>query len=154
MNPDSFVSPELIELFNKAASLARNGEYSESVKTFDEVINAKNPDGKPYIVSGRFSGITHLRKSWALMDLEKYSEAKEMLENKNMKIFLGQFEPKDLYDYYFSYANILGNLGEVEKMKESFNKAIEIAEDMNNKELFDQATKLMAAQVIKYHLQK
>ena len=40
---------------------------------------------------------------------------------------LGQFSTENLYEYFYSYANTLGNLGEVETMDVAFSKAMNIA---------------------------
>ncbi len=149
MNPDSFVSPELIELFNNAAELSRNTKYAEAVEAFDAILKTQQPDGKPYIISGRFAGIVNLRKSWALMDLEKYTEAKEVLEDEQMEAFLFQFEPKDLYDYYFSYANILGSLKEIKPMEKAFEKAMGFADELGDDQL-----KLQIIKSLEYYKEK
>lgn len=148
-NTDSFVSPELVELFNKAAELARNNEYTASLETYNSIFEKRNPDGKPLVFTGRFAGIVYLRKAWVLMDIKKYEEAKKIFEDEKVISFFSQFNPKDLYGYYYSYANTLGNMHcKKEKMITAFNKAMNIANDMGDKALYTQAEEWLH-----YHLE-
>ncbi len=124
-----FISPELIEQFNKAAQLAREGKYEESLAGWNRLLFPSKEDkqDKSKMMSGHFLGIAMMRRAWVLIDLKNYEEAKRAFEEDIMKACLGQFSMHELYEYYFSYGNTLGELGDLDGMDDAFSRAINIA---------------------------
>jgi hypothetical protein len=86
-------------------------------------------------MTGEFLGVTMIRKAWVLMDMKRYKDAKEVFEDKVLDACLGQLELPTLYDYFFSYANTLGELSDIKGMDDKFSRALGIAA----KELGDKA---------------
>jgi tetratricopeptide (TPR) repeat protein len=68
-----------------------------------------------------------LRKAYCLMDLNHYEEALKIFRSKLVDAALGQFNFATLYDYYYSYGNALGYLGDIKGMAEVMIKALNIA---------------------------
>src|SRR5271169_2641254 len=122
------VPSELIDLFNNAAALAREGSHEKALAIWDQVINAREKDGAPRAVN-EFFGQAHMRKAWSLMDLDKAQEAQAIFESEFIQTCLGQFDLKVLFDYYFSYGNTLGALGDISGMDDKFARALNIAAD-------------------------
>jgi len=84
-------------------------------------------------MSGRFLGIAMLRRAWVLMNLKNYKEARQALEDDVMKACLGQFSLEELYEYFFSYGNTLGELEDIDGMNDAFSRALKIAsEELND----------------------
>ena len=69
------ISPHLIQQFNAAAGLAREGSFEESLKAWDLLIEGDD-SGRPRVATGDFLGQAHMRRAWVLMDLERYQDAK------------------------------------------------------------------------------
>lgn len=122
------ISPQLIQQFNEAAGLARDGEFEASLAVWDCLLNPTEGDKQEArVATGDFLGQCYMRKAWVLMDLERWGRAREVFEDEVMQACLGQFSLENLYEYFFSYANTLGNLGEVEPMDVAFSKAMSVA---------------------------
>ena len=108
-------------------------------------------------MSGHFLGIAMLRRTWVLMDLKNYKEARQALEDDVMKACLGQFSLEELYEYFFSYGNTLGELEDIDGMNDAFTRALQIAaeelSDLSRCELTWTNLMLFAerAQAWKYH---
>lgn len=125
----SLISPELIALFNQAAGLAREGQFEESLKVWDQLLgpHQKQDPDKRMALTGDFLGQATMRKAWVLMDLGRHQEAREVFASEIMQACLGQFELPILYEYFFSYGNTLGTLGDVEGMDDKLTRAMGIA---------------------------
>ncbi|MEW6515374.1 MAG: hypothetical protein AB1439_00530 [candidate division FCPU426 bacterium] len=128
----SLISPELIEMFNQAAKLAREEHYEESLALWEQILDPKKRPGhqasdERMVVTGDFLGQSMLRKAWVLMDLERYPEAREVFASDLMEACLGQFELDILYEYFFSFGNTLGSLGDIEGMDDKLSRAMSIA---------------------------
>ncbi len=124
----SLISPELIALFNQAAGLAREGRFEESLKVWDQLLGPQKQDpDQRLVLTGDFLGQATMRKAWVLMDLERYAEARDVLGSDVMQACLGQFELKVLYEYFFSFGNVLGTLGDIAGMDDKFSRAMGIA---------------------------
>ncbi len=123
------ISPELIEQFNNAAQLAREGKYEESLAEWNRLLFPSKEDkqDKSKMMSGHFLGIAMMRRAWVLIDLKKYEEAKRVFEEDIMKACLGQFSMHELYEYFFSHGNTLGELSDLDGMDDAFSRAINIA---------------------------
>jgi len=121
------VSRTFIERFDKAAALAREGRYEEALNAYEQIHAPFKDYKEPRIMTGEFMGMIELRKAYCLMDLDRYEEARELFESKLVKAALGQFNKETLYDYYFSYGNTLGNLGDIEKMDQVMSQALTVA---------------------------
>jgi|GEM_PF-1291693 len=131
------ISPELIEIFNRAARLAREGKLEESLAEYNKIIDPSMEEKKDrkVVLTGEFLGVAMMRKAWVLMDMKRYKDAKKVFEDKIMDACLGQFELATLYEYFFSYANALGELGDIKGMDDKYSRALGIAA----KELGDEA---------------
>lgn len=123
----SNISPELIAQFNRAAGLARRGRYEDSLAAWNALLEPESRPEELQFVTGHFLGVAHMRRAWVLMDLGRYPEARARLEEPLMQALIGQFEPEDLYEYYYSYGNTLGNLGEIRAMDEALTRALHLA---------------------------
>jgi len=128
------ISKELIEIFNRAAGLAREKKFEESLAEYDKILNPskdaiKKRETEKIVMTGEFLGVAMMRKAWILMDLKRYKEAKEIFEDKVMEACLGQFDMETLYDYFFSYGNTLGDLGDIKGMDEKLSRALVIASE-------------------------
>lgn len=128
------ISKDLIEIFNKAAGLAREKKFEESLAEYDKIIDPSKDaidarkDNK-VVLTGEFLGVAMMRKAWILMDLKRYEEAKKIFEDKLMEACLGQFNMETLYDYFFSYGNTLGDLGDLKGMDDKLSRALGIASE-------------------------
>jgi tetratricopeptide (TPR) repeat protein len=120
-------SPELIERFNRAARLAREEKYAESLEEWERLLGPRGEDEPSTVISGRFWGVAMMRKAWVLMDLGRYREARQLFEDGVIEACLGQFEMEELYEYFFSYGNTLGELGDLEGMGDMLSRALSIA---------------------------
>lgn len=122
------ISPQLIQQFNEAADLAREGEFEASLAAWNRLLNPTDEDKREKrVTTGDFLGQSYMRKAWVLMDLQRWAEAREVFEDEVLQACLGQFSTENLYEYFYSYANTLGILGEVEPMDVAFSKAMHIA---------------------------
>lgn len=126
-------SPELIQRFNRAAGLAREERYEESLAEWtrllepDEVeVARRRRDGGP-TVSGRFLGLAHMRRAWVLMDLDRHAEARAELESTIVEACLSQLSIAELYEHYFSLANCCGAVGDIDAMDVAFSRALHLA---------------------------
>lgn len=124
------VSPELVEQFNRASGLAREGKFEEALAAWNLLLGPKEEtdyDAPKLVMTGEFLGVAMMRKAWALMDLGRYEEARGVLEDDVMQACLGQFDLETLYEYYFSLGNTLGELGDIDTMDDAFTRALGIA---------------------------
>jgi tetratricopeptide (TPR) repeat protein len=125
------IAPELIDLFNDAAGRAREGFHDEALRIWDGIIRSTQSPGNapPPAVSKGFLGQVHMRKAWSLMDLGRYEEALHIFNSDFVKSCLANFELKVLFDYFFSFANTQGELGDLQGMDDKFSRALNIAAD-------------------------
>jgi len=121
--PD-FVSPDLIDAFNHAAGLARSGSYEASLAAWNHLLEGSHP-GR--VLTGEFLGVAHMRRAWVYMDLGRYHDARLCFEHEVMRACLGQFDLETLYEYFFSYGNTLGELGDIAAMDDALSRALGIA---------------------------
>lgn len=137
-NSNLTVSKTFVERFNEAAGLARQGKYEEALEAYDNIHAPFADYSEERVMTGEFMGMIEVRKAYCLMDLERYDEAKEIFESKLVKAALGQFNKATLYDYFLSYGNTLGYLGDIKKMNAVMYKALSIAaqelDDMKKQE--------------------
>jgi tetratricopeptide (TPR) repeat protein len=126
--PD-LTSPEIIDQFNSAAKLARDGKYEESLDEWNKLLEpSKKKKKKPgLMMSGEFLGTAMMRRAWVLMDLGRYEDARREFEDDVMQACLGQFTLETLFEYFFSYGNTLGQLGDIKKMDDALSRALGIA---------------------------
>lgn len=122
------IAPELIDMFNQAASHAREGHHADALKVWDHIIRSTGTTPPP-MVTKAFLGQVFMRKAWSLMDLERYDDAHAIFDSDFMKSCLGNFELKVLFDYFFSFANTQGELGDLAGMDDKFARALNIAAD-------------------------
>lgn len=124
MSTDTLISPHLVQQFNQAAALARESRFEQSLAAWEVLLGRQ--DGKS-VITGDFLGQCMMRKAWVLMDLERWQHAREVLEDKVLEACLGQFSTANLYEYFFSYANVLGNLRDISGMDRAFSFAMRTA---------------------------
>ncbi len=124
-------APHLIDMFNDAAQLAREGLHEKALHAWDRILTHPDvqPGSSPDMVNSDFLGQSNMRKAWSLMDLGRFIEAKAIFESDLLKASLDQFELKVLFDYFFSYANTLGEIGDLTSMDDKFSRALNIAAD-------------------------
>lgn len=115
-------------MFNDAASRAREGHHDDALKAWDQIIRNANSTPPPAVTKG-FLGQVHMRKAWSLMDLGRYKDALAIFDSDYVKSCLGNFELKVLFDYFFSFANTQGELGDLQGMDDKFSRALNIAAD-------------------------
>jgi len=123
-------SPELVELFNHAATLARQGDYEASLEAWDLLVGPGRGRDRPAgrrVMTGEFLGVATMRRAWVLMDLGRREEALLALKDPVMEACLSQLRTEDLYEYHFSLGNTLGTLGRIRKMDRQFTMALNIA---------------------------
>ena len=123
-------SPELVELFNHAATLARQGDYEASLVAWDRLVGSGRGRDRPAgrrVMTGEFLGVATMRRAWVLMDLGHHEEALLALKEPVMEACLSQLRTEDLYEYHFSLGNTLGTLGRIRKMDRQFTMALNIA---------------------------
>lgn len=124
------ISPELIALFNEAADFARSGRFEDSLETWNRLLEPGRDGNQPTrFISGDFLGQACMRKAWVLMDLGRHAEARRVFEDPVLRGCLGQFSLSVLYEYFFSYGNTLGNLGDIAAMDDALTRAMNIAAD-------------------------
>jgi len=129
----SLTSPELIDQFNAAAGLAREGRYEASLAVWNALLEpdaeeiARREREGPAMMSGRFLGLAHMRRAWAMMDLDRHADARDALESEIMLACLGQLQTEELYEYYFSLGNCHGALGEIAPMDVALSRALHLA---------------------------
>lgn len=121
------VSPTFIKRFNQAAALAREGKYEEALEAYEKINDLFDNPEEARMMTGEFMGMIELRKAYCLMDLERYEETRQLFESDILRAALGQFNKETLYDYFFSYGNVLGYLGLIEEMGNAMTKALNIA---------------------------
>jgi len=132
------ISPELIETFNRAAHLARDKKFEESLAEYNKILEPSKEEkadtDRKVAMTGEFLGVTMIRKAWVLMDMKRYKDAKTVFEDKVLDACLGQLDMQTLYEYFFSYANALGELGDIKGMDDKFSRALGIAaKELNDK---------------------
>ena len=123
-------SPELVEQFNHAATLARQGEYDASLAAWDRLVGPGRGRDRPpgrRVMTGEFLGVATMRRAWVLMDLGRHEEALRALKDPVMEACLSQLRAEDLYEYHFSLGNTLGTLGQIRKMDRRLTMALNIA---------------------------
>jgi tetratricopeptide (TPR) repeat protein len=122
------ISQQFIDVFNQAADLARAGQPAQALAMYNRLSEGRVSGGdSDRVVTGEFLGVVELRRAYCLMDLERFSEARRVFESEHMQAFLTQFDYDNLYEYFFSYGNVLGNLGDVDQMDEMLSRALGIA---------------------------
>lgn len=117
------ISEQLIARFNAAAELSREGKFDAALTAWDDLL-AGSPGA---VLTGNFLGQLYMRKAWALMDLGRYHEAREVFEHPVLQPCLGQFSTETLFECYYSYANTLGLIGDIPGMDNAFTKAMNLA---------------------------
>ena len=120
-------SEQFIEMFNQAADLARAGKQKKAFEIYETVSQTKAGIANKDLTAGDFFGVVELRKAFCLMDLDRYAEARRILESEKMQGFLTKFEHETMYEYFFCYGNTLGNLNETTLMEDCLSRALAVA---------------------------
>lgn len=124
------ISEEYLEVFNRAAKLARERRFEAALSEWNRIVNSSSEDSLTGgVLTGDFLGQAHLRKAWVLMDLERFEEAREVFASETLEACLTQFDLEVLYDYFYSYGHTLGQLGKISDMDDRFTRALNIASE-------------------------
>lgn len=127
------VSRSLIDRFNQAASLARQGRFESSLALWDALLDDPRLEDELHMASGPFLAVVYMRRAWVLMDLGQMEAAREAFEAPIMQALRGQLGIVDLYEWFFSYGNTLGLLGDIAGMEQALGAALRIAvEDLRD----------------------
>jgi len=122
------VDSGLLEQFNAAVALARQGRYQDALDGCTRLMDPVDRGMKHVpIVSGEFLGSVYMRMAYCLMDLDRYEDA--LAAFRQVRLFLSQFEDDRLFDFFYSLGNTLGNLGRIDEMDRAFSKALSIASE-------------------------
>ena len=120
-------SEQYIEMFNEAADLARSGKQKNALEIYEKISKTKAGIANKDLTSGDFFGVVELRKAFCLMDIDRYVEARKVLESEKMQGFLSKFEHETMFEYFFCCGNTLGNLGETHLMEDCLSRALAVA---------------------------
>lgn len=123
---DDSTAEILLNRFVEAANLASSGQSAAALEKYQSIFTAENEEPIKGVVSGEFVATVELRKAYCLMDLGRYQEAKAIFEELD-EFLAGQLDTDDLYYFYLSYGNTLGNLELLEKMQDRIARAMNIA---------------------------
>ncbi len=121
------VPPDLIEKFNEAARLAEAGKAGRALELLDAIIAPPQNASDATMIPLEFLARAHMRKAWCLMDLKLFQEAQTMFESSFIHATLNQLDQQNQFDYHFSYANCLGEVGDLQAMDANFARALDIA---------------------------
>ncbi len=123
---DEAVEPVLVEMFNAAADLSRQGEHAQSLEKYDALLALQKTE--KLIAAPRFIASAQMQRAYTLMDLKRLEDAAAALEAISPYIF----HDAQRYDYHFSLGNVYGALRKPRKMFSSMVSAISTAEDMDD----------------------
>lgn len=123
--PDT-VAPELVKMFDTAASLAREGKHAEALAAYRAVLETQRK--KKLAAIPRFIATVHLQASYALIDLGKLVEA----ETEIRLVEANTLDQEKLYEYHFTLGNILGGQGKLDPMFTELVLAISASEDLDD----------------------
>ncbi len=126
LSENALISPLFLQRFAEASDLAAQGQSAAALAKFKTIFIDENQQKIPGAITGEFLATVELRKAYCLMDLQRYIEAKAIFEQLD-QLLAGQFGMVDLYDFYFSYGNTLGNLGLLTEMEDRMARAMNIA---------------------------
>ncbi len=128
-------SPELVDRFDAAAALSRAGRHEEALALWNQLLEPdaeevarRRREGAP-MMSGRFLGVSLMRRAWVLMDLGRHADARAALEATIVEACLSQLTTTELYEYFFSLANCCGQVGDLRAMDRAMTRAIHLAAD-------------------------
>lgn len=124
-------SKELKNKFSLAIDLSQNGQAETAIQIWDQLSTVQIVPG-PDIDQNEFITKVNLYKAWTFMDLEQFKEAFKVFESNAIKASI-PFSTKDCqYEYYFSYANTAGEVGDQQKMEAAYLEAMKVAKELNN----------------------
>ena len=112
--------------FDEAAKLASEGQYLEALEKYQNIFLDQDNIKIKDIVTGEFLATIELRKAYCLMDLKRYLESKTIFQALD-EFLAGQLDTLNLYYFYISYGNTIGNLGLLEEMSNRMAHAMNIA---------------------------
>lgn len=130
------VSPTLVTRFNQAAAFARAGDHQAAIDDYARLLTDALPEGERYEATPQFVATIELRRAWCLMDLERYRDARAVLEGPRLIELLAGLEHEERYEYFFSYGNVLGNLEQYDAMSDAMDQAFTEALELDDEERF------------------
>ncbi len=130
-------SPELISQFDRAATLARQENYPDSLSAWNKLLSPASK-GSKLIATSEFLGQCYIRKAYVLMDMHKYSEAKNTMLHPVAVECLSNFTREDKAMYHFSLANIMGHLKDQAALEKEMMQAIEIYKSLKQGKMLQQ----------------
>lgn len=122
------VDTRLVEAFNAACLMARDGRNEDALKGYRRVLeDAKRPR---IAASKEFLTTARMRAGFCLMDLARYEEARVELQ----EAMRGEesLSPEGRYELAFAYGNTLGSLGRMDECFLALIDALCLAEDMDD----------------------
>ena len=126
-------STVLINKFSLAIDLSRNGQTETAHQIWEQLSEIEiGPDSE--LDRSEFITKANLYKAWTLMDLEQFQEAVTVFESKLLHSVLANQPGDTLYEYFFSYANALGETGDQKKMESAYLEAMKLAKDLGDPE--------------------
>lgn len=125
------ISPELKRHFDYASKLAREGRHDLALTLFQDLAESEIEESA-VAESAEFLGQVYMRKAWTLMSLRRFGEARETFESIFLKACLHQFRTARRFDYFFSYANTLGELRALSEMEGAYVQALKVAKQMKD----------------------
>lgn len=79
------VSSTLVTRFNRAAAIARAGNHQSAIDDYARLLTDSLPEGERYEATPQFVATIELRRAWCLMDLERYRDARAVLEGQRAR---------------------------------------------------------------------
>ncbi len=120
------VSPILVERFDAAAQTAQAGSNTEALAMYEKLFEPAT-DGAELEYVDEFAFEVALRRTYCLMDLGRYADARRIFEAPETGKLLAKMPPERKSSYYFAFGNTLGNLKDLETMHSVLLKAVDVA---------------------------
>lgn len=99
--------------FNHASSVASEGRAREAHELYQALLGECPAELAPILA---------MRVAYCLMDLGRFAEALERFDSMAPRV--SKLEARERFDYQFSRANSLGNLGRLSEMEEAMDEAL------------------------------
>lgn len=119
---DTNIDPNLIDRFDKAALLKKNGSPHEAIKIYDGLLETIKSNENINSL-GEFLAHILIRKAYCLMDIGRFQEAKVIFESEELAENISKIHQSPYIWYLFSYGTTLGNLGLIDRMYEILTRA-------------------------------
>lgn len=124
----SFVTTENIRTMSqKAYDFAHEKKYEEALDAYAKTQELARPSNERQYPG--YIGHFTLKQAACLLDLERYEEAKDLFESKELKKFLsaGELSAYDTFHYFYLYGQVLVHFGDEKELEAQFNQALWVA---------------------------